>query len=328
VSAAVVLALSAAAVAILAPSLPQAIDPQLSPEASDRPRIVGHPAILALQAIAALLYASAAVGFTRAARRRGDELTAWFALASTLGAFARVNYLLFPSLYSEWVYTGDLFRLGFFLVVLIGAVREIQSSQQDAIEAAELRERRRVARDLHDGLAHELAFIVAQSNRLSGKEGNELALRHLTAAAERALDESRDAIALLARPVEAPFGAVVAQAALEVGARFDVALRLDVADSGDADAETRESLVRIVREAITNAARHGAAKTVTVKLRRDESLRLLIVDDGIGFDPAAPPHPGRGFGLRSMRERAEARGGVLRIASRRGQGTEIEVVLP
>ena len=327
-SAVVVLAVTAAAVAILAPSLPQAIDPQLSPAASDRPRIVGHPAILALQAIGAVLYASAAVGFTRAAGRGGDELTACFALASTLGAFARVNYLLFPSLYSEWVYTGDLFRLGFFLVVLIGAVREIQSSQQDAIEAAELRERRRLARDLHDGLAHELAFIVAQSRRLSGKEGDELALRHLAAAAERALDESRDAIALLARPVEEPLGAVVAQAALEVGARFDVALRLDVADGGDADAETRESLVRIVREAITNSARHGAAKTVTVQLRRDESLRLLIVDDGIGFDPAAPPHPGRGFGLRSMRERAEATGGAIRIASRRGQGTEIEVVLP
>jgi len=326
VSAAAALALLAAAVALLRPWLPQAIDPGLSPEASGRPRIVGHPLILVLQALATLLYAAAAAGFARTARRRADELMGWFAVASTLGAFARVNYFLFPSLYSDWVYTGDLFRLGFFVVLLIGALREIQSHQGELVEAAELRERRRVARALHDGLAHELTFVVTQSRRLAAGPVDGLALRHLTAAAERALDESRDAIAALGRPVDEPLGAVVAQAALDVAARFDVEVRLDVADSGEADPETREALVRIVREALTNAARHGAAGAVEVELRRADALRLRIVDDGVGFERDA--RRGRGFGLTSMRERAEAAGGTLQIASRPGEGTQIEVVLP
>jgi signal transduction histidine kinase len=327
-AAAALLALLAATLALLESSLPQAIDPALSPEASGRPRIVGHPSILALQAVATLLYAAAAVGFTRMARRRRDELMAWLAVASTLGAFARLNYFLFPSLYSDWVYTGDLFRLGSFVVLLLGAFREIQGHQNELVEAAELRERRRVARALHDGLAHELAFVVTQSRRLAGGPHDELALRHLSAAAERALDESRDAIAALGRPADGPLGAVVAQAALEVAARFDIDLRLDVADSGDVCPETREQLIRIVREAVTNAARHGAARTVIVELRRNDVLRLQIVDDGVGFDPSAPRLGRRGFGLTSMRERAGAAGGVLHIASQPGEGTQIEVVLP
>ena len=327
-SAAAMLALLAAAVALFEPWLPQVIDPRLSPEASGRPRIVGDPAILALQLVAAALYAGAAAGFARSARRTRDELMAWLALASTLSAFARLNYFLFPSLYSNWVYLGDVFRLGFLVALLFGALREIQGYQEDLIEAAELRERRRVARALHDGLAQELAFVVMQSRRIGHGPQDGLAVRQLAAAAERALDESRDAITALGRPVEEPLGAVVAQAALDVAARFDIDLRLEVADSGDAGPETREALVRIVREAITNAARHGVARAVRVELRRGDALRLRIVDDGAGFDPDAPPHRGRGFGLTSMRERAEGAGGVLRVALRPGKGTEIEVVLP
>jgi signal transduction histidine kinase len=211
-------------------------------------------------------------------------------------------------------------------VLLLGAFREIQGHQKELVEAAELRERRRVARALHDGLAHELAFVVMQSRRLVGGPHDELALRHLAAAAERALDESRDAIAALGRPVEEPLGAAIAQAALDVAARLDVEVRLDVADCGDAEPETREGLVRIVREGITNAARHGAAAAVDVELRRGDALRLRIVDDGTGFDPDA--RRGRGFGLTSMRERAEAAGGVMHVESRPGEGTRIEVVLP
>ena len=327
-SGAATLALLAAAVTLFEPWLPRVIDPGLSPEASGRPRIVGGPLILALQLVAAALYAGAAAGFARTARRTGDELMAWFALASTLSAFARVNYFLFPSLYSDWVYLGDVFRLGFLLALLFGALREIQGYQEDLIEAAELRERRRVARALHDGLAQELAFVVTQSRRIGHGPQDGLAVRQLAAAAERALDESRDAITALGRPVDEPLGAVVAQAALDVAARFDIELRLEVADSGDAGPETREALVRIVREAVTNAAHHGVARAVRVELRRRDALRLRIVDDGAGFDPEAPPHRGRGFGLTSMRERAEGAGGVLHVASRPGEGTQIEVVLP
>jgi two-component system NarL family sensor kinase len=88
----------------------------------------------------------------------------------------------------------------------------------------------------------------------------------------------------------------------------------------------REALVRIVREAVTNAARHGEASAVRIVLAGDGETVLRIRDDGKGFsadDNTAPV----GFGLRSMRERAEALGGSLRVTSSE-TGTLVEVRLP
>jgi signal transduction histidine kinase len=83
----------------------------------------------------------------------------------------------------------------------------------------------------------------------------------------------------------------------------------------------------IASEAITNAARHGAAELVRVQLI-DDPPRLRIGDAGRGFDPAgARPRDGHGFGLVAMRERAEAVGARLRVDSRPGGGTTVEVAL-
>ena len=80
--------------------------------------------------------------------------------------------------------------------------------------------------------------------------------------------------------------------------------------------------VRIACEAITNAALHSGASTVTLRLERDGSLtRLRIADSGRGFDIAAPSS---GFGLIAMRERAHSVGGELRIRSIPGRGSEVE----
>jgi signal transduction histidine kinase len=317
------LGLIAAGVLLLGSRLPVALDPDLSPEASVDPVIAGHPIVLLVQIVLVLLYAVAAAGFMRSAQAKGDELLAWFALAAVLGAFARVNYFLFPSLYSNWVYTGDGFRLGFHVALLLGAAREIRAYQR---EAGALRERRRVARDLHDGLAHELAFVAAQSRRLASEGASPSALRELQTAAERALDLSRDAITALTRPTgdELPLDLVVRQAARDVAERVGVALDLVADPDVHAGREVREALVPIVREAVTNAVRHGHADRVTIELRRDGRLRLRIADDGTGFARSAAP----GFGLTSMRERAAAAGGELTLASGDGHGTVIEVVLP
>jgi signal transduction histidine kinase len=84
-----------------------------------------------------------------------------------------------------------------------------------------------------------------------------------------------------------------------------------------------------VREATSNAVRHGEASGVTVRLARGDELRLTISDDGAGFDPARPRRrAGGGFGLISMRERTEALGGRFSVQSRPGAGTRVEVVLP
>jgi signal transduction histidine kinase len=86
----------------------------------------------------------------------------------------------------------------------------------------------------------------------------------------------------------------------------------------------REALVRIVRESITNAARHGEAEHVTVTFSLDGVLQ--ITDDGKGFTPETAT-PNR-FGLVSMRERAERLGARFRIESQPGRGTRVEVALP
>lgn len=150
--------------------LARAIPPNLSPTNLVRPLIVGHPTVLGLQLIMMAMFAVAAVTFTRRAERTGDELLKWFGAAAALGAFARANYFLFPSLYSHYLYTGDLLRLGFYALLLVGATREIGRYWGSLSEVAVLEERRRLARDLHDGLGQELSYIWRESRRF--QDGN------------------------------------------------------------------------------------------------------------------------------------------------------------
>jgi signal transduction histidine kinase len=286
----------------------------LSPESADRPLLVGNPVVLTAQLVGVVLFGAAAFGFLRRAERGRDELMQWFGAGATFAAFASLNYLFFPSLYSEWVYTGDFLRLGFYLLVLVGAGREIQMYWHRLADAAVLEDRRRIARDLHDGLAQELAFIAAEASGQAAK------------AAERALDESRRAIAALTRRVDEPLDVALLQAAEEVAHRVGTQVRFDGERIPDVPGETREALIRIVREAVTNAARHGRAERVRIELANGDGLRLRIADDGSGFRPGAT-RPG-GFGLVSMRERAEALGGSFQVESEPGAGTAIEVVVP
>jgi signal transduction histidine kinase len=314
-------------VAGVASRLPRGIDPTMSPEES--PLVAGQVTLVSLQLVAMALFAAAALGFMRRRERTGDELMQWLAAGALLEAFAHVNYFLFPSLYSEWIYTGDLFRFAFYALLLTGAAREIGGYWKAAARAQVLEERRRMARDLHDGLAQELAFIVMQTRRLRETDDKPI-LSYMSEAAERALDESRRAISALTRPFEEPLPVVLAQVAEDVGLRSGIALRLDLEDGLDAPLDVRETLLRVVREAVTNAARHANASTVAIDLSYRDSLRLRISDDGRGFDPEVKRTRSQngGFGLVSMKERVEALGGHLRIASRPGAGTEIEVTLP
>jgi signal transduction histidine kinase len=101
---------------------------------------------------------------------------------------------------------------------------------------------------------------------------------------------------------------------------------VDITEGIDVPADVAENLLRIVREAITNSARHSGAQQVTVRLWKDPSVHLLIADDGKGFGPGRPPSTG--FGLQSMEERAVTIGGQFAVRSAPSIGTEIEVILP
>jgi signal transduction histidine kinase len=287
-----------------------------------------HPEV-ALQVLVSVVFLAAGFALARRAEHTSDHFLTWLAVGSVIAAFARVNYFIFPSLFSHWVYVGDALRLLFYVIVFVGAAREISAYQLRAAEVAVLEERRRMARDLHDGLAQELAFILTKTKQLAALTATLATDRrevdYLAAAAERALDESRRAIAALTQPIYQPLHLALAQEAGEVAGRVGVALELDLDPTIEVDAATRETLVRIVREAISNAGRHGHAGRIAVELSNGEHLRLRVTDDGDGFDPGKRT---AGFGLLSMQERAKAIGGQFRLDSGLGRGTEIEVVIP
>jgi signal transduction histidine kinase len=290
--------------------------------------VARHPEV-GVQILISLIFLAAGFALARRAEKTNDQFLTWLAVGSALAAFAGVNYFILPSLYSHWVYVGDALRLLFYLLVFIGAAREISGYQQRAAGLAILEERRRMARDLHDGLTQELAYIAAQTKRLASRTAESAPDRrqvdYLAAAAERALDESRRAVAALTQPIYQPLHLALAQEAGEVAGRVGIELELTLDPTIDVDPATRETLLRIVREAVSNAGRHGHAGRIAVELSNGQGLLLRVVDDGDGFDPGARSD---GFGLVSMQERAKALGGRFRLASKPGMGTEIEIVIP
>lgn len=309
------------AFAVSASRLPVGIDPALSPStASPAP---GNPAILAVQFVLAVLLLWAAIGFNRRAVR-GQEFYSWLSAGATVGGFARVNYILFPSLYSNWVYMGDFLRLTFYLLLLVAVLREIGAYQARIAESAAQEERRRLARDYHDGVAQELAFIVAHLQGMTRKYDF---LEPLRAASERALQECRWAINALTIPGGQELSAALVETAEEIATREGTRLELEIDPNVDVPRETREALLRIVSEAMTNAARHGGARTVQVELMNGDGTILRVRDDGDGFE-VRDAEGGGGFGLVSMRERIHAVGGEISVISKPGAGTLIEVRVP
>jgi signal transduction histidine kinase len=312
-------------VSLFESQLPTGVELVPTPEASGRPRLVGDVSLLAAQLAGMALYCFAVYGFGRKARSTGDQLMKWLAVAAVFGAFARLNYFLYPSLYTAWVYSGDFFRLAFYVAILVVAAREISSYWERVSQTAVLEERRRIARDLHDGLAQELAFIGRNLRRL---DDGDPTVGRVTASAGRALSESRRAIAALTKPLDDPLEASLAEAARETAEREGTTLHLALTPGIELDYRRRDALTRIACEAIANAARHGGAELVRVELLDGRRVRLRISDGGSGFDPAAvSSRDGVGFGLISMRERAHAVGGSFEVRSRPGGGTRVEVVL-
>lgn len=191
-------------------------------------------------------------------------------------------------------------------------------------QQATLEERRRIARDLHDGLAHELTFIATRA-RSKARTTSDAGDGELARSADRALDEARRAITVLSADRHQFLSESLAQTAEDLGDRYGVDIRLDVARDLDVFPGVGEHLLRITREAICNAVRHGQPETLTVRLWRDDAIHLVVEDDGIGFDVDATT---RGFGLISMTERAEAIGGALCVRSTPTTGTRVEVRVP
>jgi signal transduction histidine kinase len=265
------------------------------------------------------------------ARRIGDsgERASLLAGAAFMLAAASLQYLAVPVVAADWVTRRDGARLAAYGLLLLVALRQSVREQHARQAVALNAERERIVRDLHDGLAQDLVVIATHGQRLKAELGAE---HPLTIAARRALAISRGAIVDLSASHAPSTEAALREVARELEARFEVKIEVLADVEGTLlerlDAREREHLVRIAREAIVNAVRHGGASQVDVLVEAQRSrLRLRISDNGCGITVPAP-RTAVGFGLPTMRARCEALGGRLVARRRPTGGTELEVFVP
>lgn len=202
-------------------------------------------------------------------------------------------------------------------------------------QLATSRERNRLARELHDTLAHSLSALAVQLDAVdtawesAPNDARNLLIKAI-AQTRSGLTETRRALqSLRASPLE-DLGLQLAVKTLAAGFAQRAGWQLDLQIADDLDGlppDLEQILYRIAAEALNNILKHAEAETVAVTLQwRGADLALQIRDDGRGFDPATAPNDR--FGLTGMRERAAMVGGLFTIESDGTCGTTIVFVAP
>lgn len=197
-----------------------------------------------------------------------------------------------------------------------------------AVEASD-RERRRIARDLHDGVVQELAgtsfaLSAAAVRDSRGEQGSAAQLEELASGVRHSLRALRSLLVEIYPPdlqtegLAAAFDDLVAPC-IAAGIEVDV----QVAEHADVPLDVVALIWRIGQEAVRNAQRHADPSQISVTVTRpDGGIRLDVVDDGVGFDSSQPPAEGH-LGLRGVRDLVRDTGGSLRVDSSPGQGTRV-----
>ena len=199
-------------------------------------------------------------------------------------------------------------------------------------------ERRRLARELHDGLGQTLTALTNQLERLqrsSGLPGDLAAgLADSVEMARLALNDTRELSRLLRPPVLDDLGlaAALSWLARNLEQRTDLHVDLEVEGIEERlDPELETLVFRLIQESLTNVLRHSGVRQASVSVSRSEGLlELRIADSGRGFDAhhAFVGREAAGSGLRGMRDRLELFGGRLELSSAPGQGTVVSAVIP
>ena len=303
------------------------------------------PGLVVAQSVIGATFIVAALLAHRSYRRTGRAGDALLAAGFLIAAFSQVHSAIHPGSYPSLVTTGDLLRLSFYVVLLIGIVvdsrddlaelraaeLEVRRLAEADLAAATLQERARLAREIHDGLAQELWYAKLKQSRLAQSAaftGDTKRLSDEVAGAlDNALAEARHAIAAMSGGAESgPLLDVLERQVDDFSDRF--AIRADFSHDGpepDIGPRARAEVVRVVQEALTNVHKHADATVVRVTVASGDALRIGVVDNGRGFHPESVDG---GFGLDSMRQRAALIGGTLSISSQPHDGTRIELVVP
>lgn len=230
-------------------------------------------------------------------------------------------------------------------VAYADAVRSRQERVAAAIEAeSDARvqaERLRIARDLHDGVAHTLSVIAVQSgvaaHHLDGAPDDDpvrMALERINATGKKSLEDLRGMLGVLRSTDDVPLRPTPTDPD-DLGELADVAdaagIRLDITTSGAFPAHANDASVvavhRIAHEAITNVARHAGSVPATLELEHGDDVAVLRVVNTTSAR-TAPASPSTGVGVIGMRERAEALGGSLTTRAPLGGGFEVRATIP
>lgn len=257
---------------------------------------------------------------------------------------------------TRWVFQGDitmtliqtviLLAVGFSVSYLMSSLRKQQRSLEAANvrlthyastldQLATTRERNRLARELHDTLAHTLSGLSVQLETVKAywdvdNQTARFELEKSLDAAHSGLEETRRALKALRAGQLDDLGLVMAIRTLVTEATVRAGLGLDISIADNLPAispDVEQCIYRIVSEAVNNAVEHARAKNLTVKLELiEEKLMLSVKDDGVGFELGKSGEADK-FGLAGMRERAQLVGGELNIKSEPGKGTTIELTV-
>ena len=209
---------------------------------------------------------------------------------------------------------------------LRASARELEASRARLAEAADV-ERRRIARDLHDGAQQRLVLLAIESELLARRAEDPEAVRRtageLHAGLDAALDDLRAMIQGLVPPLLAERGLCAAAQELAAQAPIPVALDTD-ADELDAPPHIQSTGYFVINEALVNVIKHAQATSATVSLHHHNgTLRIEVTDDGIGDADRT-----RGSGLAGLADRVAAAGGTLDLESAPGAGTRLRAELP
>ena len=291
--------------------------------------LTGETSVLAFRLASCILLFVAAFGFSRRARGQDDDVLRWLAAGAVLLGVARFHDFLFPSLRSDWLTTGDVLRVAAQIFLILSAYHALDGAwQRRAGEAADA-ERVRMASELHDGLAQELAYLCADLELVAQRTPSEPHLSELAESADRALTEARFAIAEFSRTDDVRLDRVLADVASDLARRHHRQIELDV-DEVAVDSRIAYELARVGKEAMSNALRHASAERIVVRLGFvNGRIELSVTDDGRGFTPDNTEGLRSGFGMRSMQERVKRLDGMFTLApgpSRRG--TKVLVAIP
>lgn len=219
---------------------------------------------------------------------------------------------------------------------LQAAQKELELARQRDAEMATLRERERLARELHDSLGHSLVTLTVQLEaiqRLYAVDPTRASGRvdELKALTRSSMEDLRRSLANLRTPGlgERKLSEALKAFADELAARAPLAVEVHLPPEADPlPPALAEALWRVAQEGLTNVERHAQARRATVRLTLEAKWAILRVqDDGVGLPEDAERRPGH-FGLRGLRERVEGLGGTLTLNGEVNLGTVVEARVP